>query len=155
MTTATGAEIVLGFQPSFWKTFIEWIVYNSFFWFLCKTANLLLRNCVLIVVSTCIYLSLKTVPWRRILNDPIGRNSIFHYQPVHSTPSGNKIISFHHLFYYLLIRNIFLRWHILFQYFLDAIIRASAQSGTVESCSGGSGGLIRLNASHVIHDFNV
>ena len=42
-----------------------------------------------------------------------------------------------------------------FQYFLDAIIRASAQRETVESCSGGSGGLIRLNASQVIHDFNV
>ena len=38
---------------------------------------------------------------------------------------------------------------------LDAIIRASAQHETVESCSGGSGGLIRLNASQVIHDFNV
>ncbi|XP_073235129.1 uncharacterized protein [Porites lutea] len=32
---------------------------------------------------------------------------------------------------------------------INAIIRASAQSETVESCSGGSGGLIRLNASHV------
>ena len=49
----------------------------------------------------------------------------------------------------------FLRLHILFQYFLDGIIRASAQLQPVESCSGGSGGLIRLNASHVIHDFNV
>ena len=38
--------------------------------------------------------------------------------------------------------------------FLDAIIRASAQPETVGSCSGGSGGLIRLNASQVIHDFN-
>ena len=42
----------------------------------------------------------------------------------------------------------------LFQYFLDAIIGASAQSQTTESCSGGSGGLIRLNASHVIHHFS-
>ena len=45
-----------------------------------------------------------------------------------------------------------------FQYFLDAIIRASAQRETVESlesCSGGSGGLIRLKASQVIDDFNV
>ena len=41
------------------------------------------------------------------------------------------------------------------QNFLDAIIRASAQFETDESCSGGSGGLIRLNASQVIHDFNV
>ena len=45
--------------------------------------------------------------------------------------------------------------HFFFLYFLDAIIRASAQRETVESCSGGSGGLIRLNASHVIHDFNM
>ena len=58
------------------------------------------------------------------------------------------------MFYYVLRRNILIRLQILFQYFLDAIIRASAQRETVESCSGGSGGLIRLNASHVIHDFN-
>ncbi|CAH3161117.1 unnamed protein product, partial [Porites lobata] len=32
---------------------------------------------------------------------------------------------------------------------INAIIRASAQRETVESCSGGSGGLIRLNASQV------
>ncbi|CAH3161093.1 unnamed protein product [Porites lobata] len=32
---------------------------------------------------------------------------------------------------------------------INAIIRASAQRQTGESCSGGSGGLIRLNASHV------
>lgn len=50
------------------------------------------------------------------------------------------------------MRNIFLRLQAIFQYFLDAIIKASAQSETVESCSGGSGGLIRLNASHVIHE---
>ena len=130
-------------------------MYYSFSWFLCNSANLLLRSCVLTILSSCIYLSLKTVPWRRILNDPIGRNSAFHLQPVHATPSGNTVISFYHLFYYLLIRNMFLRWHFLFQYFLDAIIRASAQRETVESCSGGSGGLIRLNASQLIHDFNV
>ena len=59
------------------------------------------------------------------------------------------------MFYYVLLRNIFLRLQILFQYFLDGIIRASAQSETVELCSGGSGGLIRLKASHVIPDFNV
>ena len=59
------------------------------------------------------------------------------------------------MFYYVLRRNILIRLQILFQYFLDAIIRASAQRETVESCSGGSGGLIRLNASYVIHDFNV
>ena len=134
---------------------VEYIVYKSSSWFLCNTAKLPLRNCVLIALSCCIYLSRKTVPWRRFLNDPIGRNSILHYQTVHAPPSGNTVISFYHLSYYLLIRNMFLRWHILFQYFLDAIIRASAQNETVESCSGGSGGLIRLNASHVIHDFNV
>ncbi|KAM7432912.1 hypothetical protein ABFA07_016730 [Porites harrisoni] len=32
---------------------------------------------------------------------------------------------------------------------INAIIRASAQNETVQSCSGGSGGLIRLNASQV------
>ena len=155
MTTATGDSSPLPTITIILEDLVEYIVYNSFSWFLSITANLLLRSCILIILSSCIYLSLKTVPWRRILNDPIGRNLIFHHQPVHATPSGNTIISFYHLFYYLLIRNIFLRWHILFQYFLDAIIRASAQRETVESCSGGSGGLIRLNASHVIHDFNV
>ena len=155
MTTATGDSAPLPTITIIPEYLVECIVYNSFSWFLCNTANLLPRNSVLIVLSPCIYLSLKTVPWRISLNDPISRNSLLHYQPVHATPSGNTIKSFYHLFYYLLIRNIFLRWHILFQYVLDAIIRASAQNETVESCSGGSGGLIRLNASHVIHDFNV
>ena len=112
---------------------IECILYNSFSWFLCNKASLLLRNCVLIVLTSCIYLSLKTIPWRTFVNDPTSRNSIFHYKPFQITPRLQEIKLFPLSFVFLFIDKEYIS---SMTNFISILFRCNHQSFSSEWNSG-------------------